>query len=246
MKKLFEQGDRFFPVCHYLADRIRDWGCPPEKINVLYGGVDLSQFKYRRPQNGDSQNILSIGRLVEKKGHHILMLAFQKIRTKFPNAKLTIIGKGPLEGFLKTLAKQLRLGDSIRLLNHLPKDKVHDQLIHADLFCAASLEAANGDVEGIPNTLKEAMATGVPVISTYHAGIPELITPNHDGVLVSEKNAEELADALEFMLTNRDLWQGYSAAARQKIEQAFDLKKQLLQQAVFYDELLGVDTNGGF
>jgi glycosyltransferase involved in cell wall biosynthesis len=167
------------------------------------------------------------------------MLAFQKIKDKFPNATLTIIGKGPLEDYLKSLAKQLHLGDSFRLLNHLPKDKVYEQLTNADLFCAASLEAANGDVEGIPNTLKEAMATGVPVISTYHAGIPELITHNRDGVLVPENNADELASALEFMLTNRGLWQRYSVAARLKIKQAFDLKKQLLMQAAFYDELLG-------
>ena len=83
-------------------------------------------------------------------------------------------------------------------------------MTNADLFCAASLEASNGDVEGIPNTLKEAMATGVPVISTYHAGIPELITNNQEGVLVKENNVDELADALEFMLTNRNMGNIYS------------------------------------
>jgi colanic acid/amylovoran biosynthesis glycosyltransferase len=239
MKVLFDQGERFFPVCQYLADKISAWGCPSEKIRVLYGGVDLSQFKYRTPRNDGSQNILSIGRLVEKKGHHILMQAFHKIRGKFPNATLTIIGRGELEDYIKSLALQLNLGDSFRLLNHLHKDKVGEQMTNADIFCAASLEASNGDVEGIPNTLKEAMATGVPVISTYHAGIPELITNNQDGVLVKENNVDKLADALEFMLTNRPLWETYSSAARQKVEQHFDLNKQLLQQAKYYDELLG-------
>ncbi|WP_066071841.1 glycosyltransferase [Neobacillus soli] len=239
MKLLFNQGECFFPVCQYLADRIREWGCPSEKIKVLYGGVDLGQFTYRTPQNSGSKRILSMGRLVEKKGHHILMQAFQKIKDNFPDATLTIIGKGPLEDYLKDLANQLQLGDSFRLLNQLPKNKVREQMTNADLFCAASLEASNGDVEGIPNTLKEAMATGVPVISTNHAGIPELITHKQDGLLVQENNVDELADALGFMLTNRALWETFSAAARKKVEQNFDLNQQLLKQAQYYDELLG-------
>ncbi|AZV59700.1 glycosyltransferase [Peribacillus frigoritolerans] len=238
MKMLFDRGERFFPVCQYLADRLIAWGCPSEKIRVLYGGVDLNEFKYRAPHKGDSQNILSIGRLVEKKGHHILMQAFQKIRGKFPNATLTIIGRGELEEYLISLANQLNLGDSFRLLNHLPKDQVREQMTNADIFCAASLEAADGDVEGIPNTLKEAMAIGVPVISTNHAGIPELITNNKEGVLVQENNVDELADALEFMLTNREIWETYTVAARQKVELNFNLAQQLQQQAEFYDELV--------
>jgi glycosyltransferase involved in cell wall biosynthesis len=239
MKMLFEQGELFLPVCQYLADKIKEWGCPSEKIRVLYGGVDLNKFKYRTPPKSNSQNILSVGRLVEKKGHHVLMKAFQKIKNKFPNATLTIIGRGVLEEEIKTLANQLNLGDSFRLLNHLHKDLIGDQMANADLFCAASLVAADGDVEGIPNTLKEAMATGVPVISTYHAGIPELITNKQEGILVQENNVDELADALEFMLTNRELWETYTSAARQKVEQNFDLNSQLLQQAKFYDELIG-------
>lgn len=239
MKMLFNKGEYFFPVCQYLADRIIAWGCPPEKIKVLYGGVDLSKYQYRPPVMKDSQNILSVGRLVEKKGHHILMQAFQKIKAKFPHATLTIIGKGELEQELISLATRLKLGDSFRLLNHLHKDKVREHMINADLFCAASLEASDGDVEGIPNTLKEAMALGVPVLSTYHAGIPELVTHNQEGFLVQENNVDELAAALEYMLTNRQLWETYTTAARQKVETSFDSAQQLLLQAKYYDELLG-------
>ncbi|PLS02412.1 glycosyltransferase [Neobacillus cucumis] len=239
MKMLFEQGDMFFPVCQYLADRIMDWGCPSEKIRVLYGGIDLSRYHYRPPSLGDSQNILSVGRLVEKKGHHILMQAFQKIKDKFPHATLTIIGRGELQESLTSLSEKLNLGDSFRLLNHLPKEKVREHMASADLFCAASIVSSAGDVEGIPNTLKEAMATGVPVISTNHAGIPELVTHHQEGFLVQENNVDELAEALEFMLTHRELWEEYSIAARQKVEKNFDATQQLLLQAKYYDELLG-------
>ncbi|TGA98709.1 glycosyltransferase [Sporolactobacillus shoreae] len=239
IKMLFDQGELFFPVCQFLAEKITDLGCPSDKIRVLYGGVDLNQFVYRSPNQRDSQNIISFGRLVEKKGHLILIRAFHKIRHQFPNATLTIIGSGPLENSINSLATELNLGHSFRFLKQIPKDQVQEELTHADLFCAPSMEASNGDVEGIPNTIKEAMATGVPVISTFHAGIPELITHDKEGILVQENNVDELADAIEFMLNNRQKWETYTLAARQKIEQNFDLNKQLLQQAKYYDEVLG-------
>jgi glycosyltransferase involved in cell wall biosynthesis len=239
IKMLFEQGDRFFPVCQYLAHRINLWGCPADKIRVLYGGVDLNLFPYKGPNLLGSQNIVSIGRLVEKKGHHVLMQAFKKIKSKFPKATLTIIGGGELEGYIKSLATQLNLGASFRLLNRVPKDQIPELMGQADIFCAPSLTASNGDVEGIPNTIKEAMATGIPVLATNHAGIPEIITNNQDGILVRENDVDHLAQALEFMLLNRHLWEGYSLAARQNVEQNFDQSKQLLLQAKYYDELLG-------
>jgi colanic acid/amylovoran biosynthesis glycosyltransferase len=239
MKMLFGQGELFLPVCQYLAHRINQWGCPAEKIRVLYGGVDLNLFPYRGPNLQGSQNIVSIGRLVEKKGHHVLMQAFKKIKSKFPKATLTIIGGGELEGYIKSLAAQLNLGTSFRLLSRVPKSQVPELMAQADIFCAPSLTAANGDVEGIPNTIKEAMATGIPVLATNHAGIPEIITNNQDGVLVRENDVDHLAQALEFMLLNRHLWEGYALAARKNVEQNFDQSKQLLLQAKYYDELLG-------
>lgn len=239
MKILFEKGERFFSVCKYLADRINVWGCHSEKIRVLYGGVNLNKFTYRPPQQRETQSILSMGRLVEKKGHHILMQAYKKIKDKYPNATLTIIGSGQLEEPLKLLANQLNLGESFRLFSKLPKEQVHEEMAKADLFCAPSLESSDGNIEGIPNVLKEAMATGLPVVSTTHAGIPELVTNHKDGILVEENNVDQLAQALEFMLENRDKWEQYTFAARKKIEQNFDESQQLQQQAAFYDELLG-------
>lgn len=239
MKKLFEQGERFLPVCQYLAHQINLWGCPADKIRVLYGGVDLDLFPYKPQVSQGSQNILSIGRLVEKKGHHILMQAFKKIKAKFPKATLTIIGGGELEGYIQSLAAQLNLGTSFRLLNRVPKSQIPELMGQADIFCAPSLTASNGDVEGIPNTIKEAMASGIPVVSTNHAGIPEIITHNQDGILVRENDVDHLAQALEFMLLDQSKRESYALSARQRVEQNFDQNKQLLLQANYYDELLG-------
>lgn len=239
LKKLFAAGDRFFPVCEFLAERFVELGCPQDKVRVLYGGVDLGKFAYESRNPSDSQHILSVGRLVEKKGHHILMQAFAKIRDKFPRATLTIIGTGKMLNKLNELAAQLNLSDSFSLLNAVHYDRVAEKMSQADIFCAASLTASNGDLEGIPNTLKEAMATGMPVISTYHAGIPELIKDGHDGVLVKENNVDDLADALEYMLEHPKKWEKFGKNARRKVEKKFNLEKQLQKQAEYYDEIGG-------
>lgn len=239
MKILFQEGELFLPVCQYLAERIIDWGCPPEKVKVLYGGVDLERYEYQPPPLRETKNILSVGRLVEKKGHHILMKAFKKIKGNYPDATLTVIGSGKYHDEIAKLAKDLKLGDSFQLLNRLHKDEVRKKMREADLFCAASLTAANGDVEGIPNTLKEAMALGIPVISTNHAGIPELITHGREGILVQENNVDQLAEAIEYMFENREQWEKYSVLARHKVETYFNQETQLALQAQYYDELLG-------
>ncbi|WP_374701245.1 glycosyltransferase [Thalassobacillus sp. C254] len=181
---------------------------------------------------------MSAGRLVEKKGHHIVMQAFDKIRKDYPHASLTVIGSGREEEYIKSLASQLNLGDSFKLIQHVSKDKVREYMSNADLFCAASLESSDGNVEGIPNTIKEAMAIGLPVISTTHAGIPEIITHEQDGILVPENNVEELEQALRDMIENRENWETYTSAARKVVEERFDQEAQLLEQAKYYDELL--------
>lgn len=242
MKLLFQKGELFLPVCRYLADRIIDWGCPPEKVKILYGGVDLARYEFELPPERETQNILSVGRLVEKKGHHILMKAFKKIMDQYPKATLTIIGGGKFRDEITKLAKELKLGDSFQLLDRLHKDEVRERMREADLFCAASLTASNGDVEGIPNTLKEAMALGTPVISTDHAGIPELITHGREGILVPENDVDALAEALEYMLENRNQWKNFAILARHKVETEFDQEQQLALQAQYYDELLGGKT----
>lgn len=238
LPKLFRTCERFFPVCNYLADRIVELGCPSEKIRVLYGGIDLRKFQYSPSNPKDTRNILAVGRLVEKKGHHTLMKAFSKLRKKYPNATLTIVGSGIYKENILSLASQLHLGSSFRLMDKVHYDKIPNLMHKADIFCAPSLTGKDGDVEGIPNTLKEAMATGLPVISTYHAGIPELVTNEKNGLLVRENNVDKLALALDYMLSHPDQWEKFGSEARKTIENKFNLNKQLKLQSSYYDEIL--------
>lgn len=237
--KLFKIGVNFFPVCHHLADRIVDLGCPPEKVKVLYGGIDLDKFQYIPPQEHKKDiNILSVGRLVEKKGHHILLHAYSKIRSKYPNTTLTVIGKGEYKENLEKIANKLGLGRSFLLYDQMHYDQIADQMKKTDIFVAASLTGQDGDLEGIPNTLKEAMATGRPVVSTYHAGIPELVVNEQNGLLVKENNVDQLSKALEYMLSNRENWTRYSENARKTIESKFNLQTQLLTQSKYYNQII--------
>lgn len=240
LQKLWRDAALFLPVCRFLAEKISEHGCPSEKIRILYGGVDLDRFHYRKPRQQEQVEILSIGRLVEKKGHHLLIDAFARIKERVPGARLTVIGKGRqnMKKELEKRAQLLDLGDSFRLLTGVSHIEIPRYLREADIFCAASLTGKNGDMEGIPNTLKEAMAVGLPVVSTYHAGIPELVRNLHNGLLVRENDVDELADALRFLMDHREKWNTLSKNARRTIEDSFHLQKQLQKQREYYDLIL--------
>ena len=112
--------------------------------------------------------------------------------------------------------------------------QISNELRDAHLFCLPSETGSDGDVEGIPNALKEAMASGLPVVSTYHGGIPELIEHKRTGYLAPEKNDLELAQGLKYFLDHPEEWKGYTERARQMIEEKFDSNKQIQEQQRLY------------
>ncbi|MEY8732736.1 glycosyltransferase [Peribacillus frigoritolerans] len=162
-------------------------------MHVLYGGIELDLFPYSNrtlPTVGEIR-VLSVGRLVDKKGFVTLIKAFKRIYTKYPNARLHIIGAGEDEKKIKFTIAEYNLKDVVILRGAMDSKRVSDELKEAHIFCLASQTAKNGDIEGIPNALKEAMASGLPVVSTRHAGIPELIEHQRTGYLAPEKNDME-------------------------------------------------------
>lgn len=234
--ELVNYGSLYMPVCQFLADEIKILGFPPEKTHVLYGGIELDLFTYskRSLPSDEEVRILSVGRLVEKKGFDILIKAFQLVHAKFPNTSLHIIGTGPNENQLNELIDILNLNDAVFMRGVMNSKQIFEELQAAHIFCLASQTALDGDVEGIPNVIKEAMASGLPVVSTRHAGIPELIDHNVTGYLVSESNEIELAEGIEFFLQNPQVWDDYTQKARKVIEQNFDFRKQIIEQQRLY------------
>ena len=246
--KLFRIGDRFFPVCEHLKREIMRLGCPEEKIRVLYGGVDLSRFDFRPRsiEDGKKVKFLAIGRFVEKKGFDDLIRAFAEVKRRRDAAKLVIIGQGPCESTYRKLIERLSLRGSVKLVPWVDYRDIHERYLRSHIFVAPSVTDASGNQEGIPNTLKEAMATGMPVVATKHAGIPELVEPGTSGLLVPERDAARLAEAMLWLAEHPESWGAYGAEARRKIERDFNVRSQLEKQRQYYDEVIRRSAYGRY
>ncbi|MGC5325515.1 glycosyltransferase [Brevibacillus sp. SYSU BS000544] len=240
LEKLFKTADLFLPVCHHLKDQLIKLGCPKKKIRVLYGGVDLSRFKFtpRKFPKDRPVRFLAVGRFVNKKGFEDLIDAFAILQKNHKNTELTLIGEGErLKKYQRKIAKY-GLNDQVHIIPWVNYQKIQDAYFEADIFCAPSRTDKDGNQEGIPNTLKEAMATGMPCIATKHAGIPEIMKSKVSGLLVPEQNVNRLAKAMKAIIEHPEKWERYSVNARKKIVKSFNLTKQLAKQKGYYDELL--------
>lgn len=240
LKKLFATADLFFPVCEHLKQEIIKLGCPEQKIRVLYGGTDLTRFKHKPRILKDQKKVrfLAIGRFVEKKGFSTLIRAFADVMKKHKNVELQLIGTGPCEAEYRKLIKKFRLEKNVQIISWVDYRKIQKKYYSSHIFCAPSCTDKDGNQEGIPNTLKEAMATGMPVISTIHAGIPELVTNKVSGLLVPEESVAELAKAMVWLVKHPDAWPKIGENARKKVEADFNLAIQLQTQEKYYDEVI--------
>lgn len=202
---LANEGKLFLPVCKALIPMLEDLGFPKKKIKVLYGGIDVDQFSYKEREfdTRDKFRICFVGKTSPKKGLLDLLEAFHKLNKEFDKLELRLISSSPrsrldMEEYKKimTLIQRYDLKNKVVFRFDVNNKELHKELHMAHLFCHPSC-TAHGNIEGIPNALKEAMATGLPSISTYHAGIPELIVSNYNGLLVPENNPHDLANAIK-------------------------------------------------
>jgi glycosyltransferase involved in cell wall biosynthesis len=160
----------------------------------------------------------------------------QLVQRAHPLSELTIIGDGPLRLSLQALARELNL--RCRFLGTQPSVVIREALQKARIFCAPSLTAANGDSEGLGVVFGEAQAMGVPIVSSEHGGIPEIVADRVTGLLAPERDYKALADALCLLLADEDLWERLHRAGPQRIEQRFDLKTQTAVMENIYSGIL--------
>jgi len=238
-KTLFEKGDLFLARSEDTKKEMVDLGCRPEKIIVHYGGIDLNKFRFRKKEpDGERIKILMCGRFVEKKGFEYGIRAFAKLGKIHKNIALTLIGDGKLRGKMENLVDSLNLSHSVQFLGMLPHEEVQRQMEASDIFLSPNVTAWDGNREGIPNTIKEAMATGLPVVSTYHAGIPELVIDKKTGFLVPEKDVDGLVDRLGYLIAHPELWEKLGSQGREVVEEKFNLFKQISRLEEIYAKLL--------
>lgn len=223
-EELFVQGDMFLPVSRTFASRLVEAGCNPDKVAVHHSGIIVDRFPFeeRRLDPGEPARLLFVGRLTEKKGLRYALDALARVVSDGMNVNFTIVGDGEERGRIEQQIERLGLQSRVFLLGKKDQKEVVAQLQRSHLLIAPSLTAADGDQEGIPNVLKEAMATGIPVLATRHSGIPELVDDGVSGYLVEERNAEELAAGLRRLLEAADRWPSMGRAGRAKVEAEFD------------------------
>lgn len=225
--QLFELADSVLPVSRSLAERLLQLGCPEEKITVLHSGIDPTRFVHRerRPTPGDRVAIVTVARLVEMKGVEFGIRAVAQLIEAGRPVVYDIVGDGPLRSRLEALIDELGVGGSVRLHGWMAHEQLIGLLDAGQIFLAPSVTATNGETEGIPNSVKEAMALGLPVVATVHSGIPELVEHGVSGYLVPERDVDALAEMLALLCDSGDRWVAMARAGRARIEAEFDARR---------------------
>ena len=227
--ELFEKADLFLPVCDYFKKRLIGLGCDPLKIVVHHSAINCSQFFFRerkKPEEGII-HLVSVCRLVEKKGIDVAIRAVARVVRKYNNIHFTIVGDGPERSYLKKLIKKLNIADNVTMYGWGTQDQVVDILDRSHIFLLPSLTSLDGNEEGIANALKESMAMGLISVGTWHAGTPELIDNGVSGFLVPEGSGKELAKTIKYIIGHPEKWETVQLAARQKVEEEFETEKSI-------------------
>ena len=211
-----------------LRRAVVDLGCNPEKINIQRTGIPLEEFPFREravPKNGKWQ-FVQAGRLIEKKGLPITLRAFSTFLKQHPNAMLTIAGEGPLLPELRRFAGESGIADRVSFTGFVSQERLREIYYRSHIFVHPSQTGRDGNQEGIPNSMLEAMATGLAVFATEHGGIPEAIQNGVSGVLVPERDEEALARVLLNAAQDPGLLSRIARAGAEAVRKNFDLSAQ--------------------
>ncbi|QNL51418.1 glycosyltransferase [Olivibacter sp. SDN3] len=234
-KEAFTYAAAIIAVSGDMRDNLIKLGADPGKVHLIPYGVNTDLFQQVRPSA--NLHFLSVGRLVEKKAPLTTIAAFDQVVTRFPNAQLRMVGDGPLLKPAKALVKQLGIQENVIFTGVLQRQAI--LALMSDTYCYVqhSVTAADGDMEGTPNTILEASAVGLPIISTKHAGIKEAVTEGVTGFLVDEYDEQGMADRMIAIASSREMAEKLGEAARQHMLKHYHISEQIaklqsiLQQA---------------
>jgi glycosyltransferase involved in cell wall biosynthesis len=223
-----------------LRRLVVDLGCDPNKIEVQRTGIPMQQFPFLErdfPKNGEWR-FVQAGRLIEKKGLPVTLRAFSTFLKQHPSARLTIAGEGPLFPDLQKFTRELRVTDRVSFTGFISQEQLREIYYRSHIFLHPSQTGRDGNQEGIPNSMLEAMATGLPVFATEHGGIPEAIENGVSGVLVPERDEEALARALLNAAQDSSFFSRIAHAGGSAVRKNFDLSTQVQRLEEIYLKLL--------
>jgi len=222
-----ERADFIVCISHFHRRFFLAEGARAEQLVIAYCGVDVGHFRPKPPIGSrplGPARLLSSGRLVEKKGFEQLIRACALLRQRDVDFECVIAGSGPLEGRLRARIAELGLDDRVTLTGQpLSQEAIPEFMNGGDVYCLPCVWAKDGDVDGLPQMLMEAMACGLPTVSTRLVGIPDLLGDGA-GVLVEPEDAEEIAAAIESLLADSALSAAFARAGRERVEARFDLR----------------------
>ena len=240
LRRLFEVVPLVFARSRSLADRLSEFGCPPEKLRINRTGVPLDEFPFvdrQAPPDGHWR-IMQACRLIPKKGVATSLRAFAIFKKDHPQAKFYIAGKGPLQPELEMLAAGLGIFKDVHFIGFLSQPKLMELYASSHLFLHPSEMPPDENQEGVPNSILEAMATGLPVAATQHGGIPEAVEHGRTGWLVPEEDHVALANAMQEITRSPRVLTEMGLRAREAVIKRFEQEAQIDQLEWFYEEAI--------
>jgi len=229
-----------------LNQRLLELGCPEDKIRLNRTGIPMDQFprtNRQRPTNGQ-WHFVQACRLIEKKGLPVALQAFANFCADGNDARFTIAGEGPLLKPMSELTKELGIADRVRFVGFLGEQELADLYSGAHVFVHPSQITEDQNQEGVPNSMLEAMATGLPVLATLHGGIPEAVDNNTSGILVPERDVDGLTEAFRRLTTEDGLWEAMGNSAADDVRVRFGRDEQTANLENIYFELLELGKSG--
>jgi glycosyltransferase involved in cell wall biosynthesis len=223
---LFREARAIVAVSKPMQQRLAALGAPREKVHCNPCGVDCRSFKDASPATAGPV-FLAVGRFVDKKAPQLTLLAFARVHQENPAARLRMIGNGPLLDACRDLARGLGIAEAVSFLDVQPHGVIQDEMRGARAFVQHSVEAPSGDTEGTPVAVLEAGASGLPVVATRHAGIPDVVIDQTTGLLVEERDVAGMASAMLRLLDDPALAERLGAAARDHVRVNFSLDQSV-------------------
>ncbi len=223
-----------------LRERLLALGCPADKIRINRTGIPFEKFPVAErgfPERGDWR-IVQACRLIEKKGLDTALRAFAEFQGDYPGAEFTIAGEGPIENDLRAQAKGLGIAGSVRFAGFLSEEELRRLYHESHLFVHPSQLTADQNQEGIPNSMLEAMATGLPVVATLHGGIPEAVENGRTGLLTEERDVGGLLASLRALARDKQRWEVMGREAAESVREHFGQPAQIARLEGFYREAI--------
>jgi colanic acid/amylovoran biosynthesis glycosyltransferase len=247
-RELFDKAHLFLCEGRHMAKCLRALGCPPDKIKVQHLGIDIENIPYK-PRKIAEDGILRVliaGTFREKKGIPYALEAVGVLREKYPNVKVTIIGdsagqeREELEKRkINDIIKRNSLEQVVTMLGFQPYSILMAEAYKHHVFLSPSITAIDGDTEGgAPVTIIEMAASGMPIVSTTHCDIPEVMNDGKSGYLAEERDISGLVKHLIWFIENQENWEGTLLNERKHIEENYSIKKQIQKLGDLYHQLI--------